>query len=220
MNFGRDPIRGFRINKEIIRFLYERMEQGIQIVKKPDWVSWDDIHVILNKAHEKNRRRGIKMRKASLSGEKIKEELGDSGVMFVAMDIDSVVGTAALVPRSGNSWYNNGPYGYMCFASVLPEYSGKGIYKALCVQRESMAKSLGLNKLYVDTHKNNKKLIQICLKNGYKKVGIRVFPDHQNVVLFKWLDGCPYSTFRCWFEYYKRIVSFLLKSKVKRFLGR
>jgi len=196
------------------------MNSNIQIVEKPDWVSWDDIHNTLEKAHERNRNKGIRMRKATLSGDKIKEEIGDSGVMFVALDKDRVVGTAALVPRTGDSWFNKGPYGYMCFASVLPEYSGKGIYKGLCEHREGLAKSLGLDKLYIDTHKNNESLIHICLKNGYKKVGLRFFPDHQNVVLFKWLNGCPYSDFRCWIEYCRRNISFLLKAKVKCLLGR
>lgn len=171
----------------------------IQITEKPDWVSWDEIHDVLVKAHAKNRSNGINMRKPSLPGEEIKEEIGNDGVMLVALVGKKVVGTAAILPKSRTTWYSKGAYGYLCFASVLPNYNGLGVYKSLCVKREEIARNRGLNKLYIDTHHKNIHVIDINKRNGFIFVGVKVLSDHWNVELFKWLDGCPYSDLRIWF---------------------
>ena len=182
------------------------MNTNIQIIEKPDWVSWEDIHEVLVRAHAENRARGINMRKPSLPGNEIKNEIGNDGVMLVALDEEKVVGVAAILVKQSNAWYNNGRYGYLCFAAVLPEYKSMGIYKQLCKKREIIARGKGLDKLYLDTHHNNSHVIEINKANGFKCVDIRVLKDHWNVVLFKWLDGCPYSDFRCKYEFVKRIV--------------
>lgn len=194
------------------------MNTVIQIIEKPDWVSWDAIHDVLVKAHAENRAKGINMRKPGLPGEEIKKEIGDDGVMLVALDGEKVVGTAALLVKQNKTWYNNGRYGYLCFASILPEYNGKGIYKQLCQKREEVAKQKGLNRLYIDTHHNNTHVIEINKEQGFKCVDIKVLPDHWNVVLFKWLDGCPYSNFRCIYEFAKRKAIIQAKRFVKRVL--
>ncbi len=194
------------------------MNENIQIIEKPDWVSWDSIHEVLVKAHAKNRSKGINMRKPSLPGEEIKKEIGNKGVMLVALDGEKVVGTGAVLVKQNKAWYNDGKYGYLCFAAILPQYNGKGIYKQLCQKREEVAKQEGLNKLYIDTHHNNTRVIDINKEQGYKRVDIRILPDHWNVVLFKWLDGCPYSDFRCKYEFAKRKSIALTKDFVKRIL--
>ena len=91
------------------------MEPCIQIIEKPDWVSWDDIHEVLWKAHASNRANGIAMRKPSLLGNEIKKEIGENGKMFVAIVDGQLAGTAAIVHKEGKMWYNNGTYGYLCF---------------------------------------------------------------------------------------------------------
>lgn len=173
----------------------------IQITEKPDWVSWDNIKQCLYEAHASNRAKGIIMRKPSLPVEVIKEEIGKDGVMLVAIDDNMVVGTAALIPKSGSFWFYKGYYGYMCFASVLPDYRRKGIYKGLCAERERMAANKGMGGLYIDTHHMNKDLIGICQRNGFERVGVKRCKDHWNVVLFKWLDRCPHAPFICWTHY-------------------
>ena len=109
----------------------DRMKSDIQIIEKPDWVSWDDIHEVLWKAHEQNRERGINMAFPSLQGERIREKIEGCGKMFIALVDDVVVGTGAVTKKRHNLWCGKGEYGYLCFASVLPEYIGMGIYKSL-----------------------------------------------------------------------------------------
>ena len=164
----------------------------VQVVEKPEWVSWDEIHNVLYEAHAENRAKGIIMRKPTLPGEEIKKEIGEKGVMLVAMDGKEVVGTAALLEKEGKTWYNKGNYGYLCFDSILPAYCGRGIYKLLCEKREEIAREKGLDKLSFDTHLRNFHVIEINRSQGFLPVSIKVLPDHWNAIFFKWMNGCPF----------------------------
>ena len=165
----------------------------IKNVEKPDWVSWDEIHEVLWKAHKKNREKGIIMSYPSLSGEEIKNMIGDHGKMFLAVEDNKVVGTLALIVKSGKKWYNTGVYGYLCLGAVLPEYSGKGIYRSLYQLAESTAKQMNLSVLTRDTNENNVRMLKITKQEGYHFVAFRVHEDHCNIIRAKWLNGCPYT---------------------------
>ena len=195
------------------------MIENIQIIEKPDRVSWDEIHEVLAKAHESNRAHGINMRKPSLPGSEIKNEVGKDGIMLVAIHEDKIIGTAALLFKSKHTWYNSGSYGYMCFAGVLPEYRGTGTYRLLSEERERIARNKNLSGLYIDTHNRNTHLIDIALKNGFRKVDVKVCKDHWNIVLFKWLNGCPYSDFKCQIEFYIR-KSLMMPKRILRTIKR
>ena len=41
----------------------------------------------------------------SLSGEELKNKIGDHGKMFLAVEDNKVVGTLALIVKSGKKWY-------------------------------------------------------------------------------------------------------------------
>ena len=189
----------------------------IQILKKPESLSWETIHDVLEKAHQSNREKGIVMRKPSLPAEELAKEVGEDGVMLVAMDGSCVVGTAALLIRESSNWYNKGLYGYWCFAAVLPEYAGKGVYKRLCAERDKIIQDKGLNGLLLDTHHKNKRVITISRKIGFKRVGIRIFDDHWNVIMFKWLNGSDHSSFECFYHYCISLVRMQL-FRIKRAL--
>ena len=187
----------------------------IQILEKPESLSWETIHDVPEKAHQSNRENGIVMRKPSLPAEELAKEVGEDGVMLVAMDGSRVVGTAALLVKECSNWYNKGQYGYLCFASVLPEYAGKGIYKRLSEERDRIARSKGLNGVLFDTHHINKRVSAINRKNGFKRVGVRLFDNHWNIVLFKWLNGSDHSSFECFFRYSISLVRMQL-FRIKR----
>ena len=179
------------------------MDNKIQIVEKPEWVSWEDIKQCLFEAHAANRGKGINMANHQWPAEKIKESIGDKGILLVALDGEKVVGTAAIIEKFGKRWYAQGRYAYMGFAGVLPAYNGYGLYRRLTEKREKIARSKGFEVLVFDTHKNNKKVQSIAKKNGYKFVRFfrAVSNDHYNVVMAKWPNGCPYSSFYCWMKY-------------------
>ena len=194
------------------------MADNIQIMVKPDWVTWDDIKQCLVDAHAVNRTKGINMAHYQWPAEKIKESLGEKGVMLVALDGRRLVGTAAIGDKIGKTWYNRGPYAYICFDAVIPEYSGRGIFKLLESKREQLARNLGYKTLVFDTHSKNVHRQEIAKKNGYKPV--RFFrassKDHYSVVMAKWLNGCPYSSFYCWIKFQVSKFQALMRTPLKK----
>lgn len=193
-------------------------DSSIQIIEKPEWVSWDDIKQCLYEAHSVNRAKGISMAHYQWSAEKIQESLGEGGFMLVALDGDKLVGTAGIGEKYGNIWYANGRYAYECYAGVLPDYAGKGIYKMLEIRREEKAKEEGYDVLIGDTHSKNTHRIEIALKNGFRLV--RFFraasKDHYSVVIVKWLNGCPYSSFYCWIKFEVSKLQTLIRFPLKK----
>lgn len=175
------------------------MENSIQIVEKPDWVSWEAIKECLEHAHEANRSKGINVLHFKWQADELKEALGEDGVMFVALDGQKVVGTAAIIVKEGHTWYTPGRYGYLGFSCVLPDYNGMGIYKQLTLKREEFAREKGLAALCLFTHENNTRVQQIALKNGYQYVRYFLMSnrEHFDVVMVRWLDGCPFSEAYC-----------------------
>ena len=170
------------------------MNSEIQVTERPEWVSWDEIHEVLWKAHEQNRKKGVIMSYPSLSGEEIRNKIGNNGRMFVAIESKKVIGTLALIIKTGKRWYNTGQYGYLCFGAVLPEYSGKGVYRSLYQLAETTAKQMGLSVLTRDTNENNARMLKITKQEGYYFVECKAYKDHFNIVRAKWLNNCPFST--------------------------
>ena len=180
------------------------MSTSIKIIEKPDWVSWEEIKECLINAHSINRAKGINMTHYQWPEEKLRDLIEPNGVMLVALDGEKIVGTAAFSEKQGSTWYVKGRYAYICFDSVLPEYSGCGIFKKLDILREEIIKERGYGVFIGDTHIKNKSRIRIAKKNGYHLV--RCFrgknSDHYSVVIAKWLNGCPYSRFYCLARFY------------------
>ena len=118
------------------------MEYSIQIIEKPDWVSWDEIHEVLWESHAENREKDIINSFPSLSGDELRKFVGDKGKMFVAMDGKKVVGTAAVLIINNKRWYSQGDYAYVCLGAVLPEYRQRRAYFLLEKATEVYSKSL------------------------------------------------------------------------------
>lgn len=186
----------------------------VQVIEKPDWVSWDEIHEVIWKAHEANRQQGINMRFPSLPGEEIRKRVEGKGKMFIALDGDKVVGTDAIIIKKASLWCGKGDYAYQCFASVLPEYGGQGVYKQLnnCIERECIDR--GLSRIMFDTNERNSHIAEINVKHGYKKVSYKLYGDHFSIVFVKWLDGCPYSDARCRFEFFRQKLMVKVKDVI------
>ena len=195
------------------------MDPSIKIMLKPESVSWDDIHEVIWQSHEENRRNGVVMRYPSLPGEEICKRVGPEGRMLVALTEEGkLIGTGAVLPKKASLWFGKDTFAYCCFASILPEYNGKGIYKEMCRRQEEMAREMGLDKMLFDTHERNSRNLGHSLKAGYKFVDVKYYWDHYSVVMVKWLDGCPYSDLQCSLHYrIRRLVMHLViwKSKLK-----
>ena len=166
------------------------MSADIQIIEKPDWVSWDEIHDIVHKAHESNRKKGVDIQNAHLSGEQLKESVGPDGVCFVALDGDKVVATSSVAFHTLNTWYARGQkVGYGTLSAVLPEYKGMHLFSKLEQMRVEYAKDKGCTGFYGKTAEGNTKRRSIAKKDGYFEVSIgrTSFNPHNYVTIYKWL---------------------------------
>lgn len=184
------------------------MDNTVQIVEKPEWVTWEAIKQCLYDAHAVNREKGINMSHYQWPVEKIRDYIGENGIVLVALDGQKLVGTASFAEKAGKAWFEKGQYAYMCFAGVLPEYNGKGVYHRLIEKRETIAKLKHYDVIAFDTHINNKKIQAIAQRNGYRYVYYfrAASKDHYSVLMAKWLNGCPYSTIYCRIRYLFSVV--------------
>ena len=163
-------------------------EEEIVVIEKPDYVSWDDIQKCVWEAHAINRSQEIIMGNSKLSGEEIKNFIGDRGKMFVALVEGKIVGTGAVIRKRASLWCGkeDEEYAYICFATVLPKYCGLGIYKKIALLCETLALSWGVDKILGDTHERNHNMLVGVRKNGFRFVEYKVCKDHFNVVFVKW----------------------------------
>lgn len=168
----------------------------IQVIEKPDYISWEEIHNVLWLAHEKNREKGMVMRYPSLTGEELEKKIGKNGQTFVALDGDVVVGTCSYKLVQRNNWYTKGKKtAYFLMTSVLPEYQGSNVYFKLVKYRLKFIEDINIEVAYMDTAENNIIMQKILLKQGYKYVGFGAssYSNHYYVVMAKWFKECPFS---------------------------
>ncbi len=194
------------------------LKEDIIIIEKTEEISWSDIQKVLWESHKENRDNGIVMKHQSLSGEEIKELIGDEGIMFVAKYGDEIAGTAALKFKEVSFWFGKVKCAYRCFGCVLPKYQGLGIYKRVSEHVETVSKDKGYYMMTLNTHLRNKRVIGISESNGYKKVKYTSDHVYKYVYLVKWLDGCPFSDLRCQYEYIKQKSVYVIKRWIKRHL--
>lgn len=182
----------------------------IVVLVRPDSVSWEEISMVLKRSHAENVRKGIILPYPQLPPEELYAKTeGRGGKMFVAMCEEKIVGTGAITIIEKNIWCGNGKYAYCFLDAVLPEYAGKGAYSRIEKAQEEYARNNGTTRLLLDTDERNERMIDISMRNGFKKVEYRIREGRKSVVLVKWLDGCPYSSLRCGW-------TFLLKKMKKR----
>lgn len=194
----------------------------IEIVPIDNRFSWDIIHDILYSAHESNRKNGVFMKTAELSGGELKERVGDNGQCFVAIVNNKVVGTASVKIVNRNKWYHKGRIGYLMLIGIYPEYKGLGIYNKLAGECYNFCEKAGVDTVELDTAERNHVMQNISLKHGFRYVGIKASPytKHYSVIMAKWLGENPFSDFYCKFRFFLQSVAYKLRYKpghIKRF---
>lgn len=169
----------------------------IRIIEKPEYISFDDIHDLLYKAHQINREKGFNVKTAEMSGSELAHHLEPEGKCFVAMDGDKLVGTTSYRIRERNYWCAKGKVADRVLAGVLPEYKGQGISSKLFQIVLENAKAGGLRYVESSTAEENEIVQKINLKDGYKYIDFRsTKADHYTVVMLQWIDGCPYAAWK------------------------
>jgi hypothetical protein len=170
--------------------------EEIKVMVKPDWVSWDDIHELLLAAHKKNIEKGVVMNTTTMTGEGIKNYLGESGRCFVALCGDKLIGTTSVKIAVGKNWFDKGKtVAKGTMSAILKQYQGLGILEEMNELRDQYIADNSVRLLEADTAEENVMVRKILAKKGFKEV--RFFPaknqNHFSVYFVKWLEGCPFS---------------------------
>lgn len=180
------------------------MENGIRIVKKPDYITYEQIQECLDKAHEVNAKKGLNYATQGQSVEKLIEKLKDS-VTYVALTPDNeVVATASVQFRKINHWYHNGDIGLLKLVGVLPEYSGlKLATLLLLLLRRFEVQARKVEVMVSDSAEANIAIRNLYLHNGFEIVDCCKYRENNfiSVVYAYWFHGCPHSRFKRWWKY-------------------
>ena len=187
----------------------------ITVCPKPEWVSWDEIHSILQSAHTVNRKRGLQMINANLSGEKIRQKVGD-GLCLVAMDGEKVVGTQSVVTFIGDRWYSRGrTVAHYCLTGILKRYQGCGIKEQLDDATIPFLEKRKPSLLQANTAESNIIVRNALKKDGWVDVECVSFrgTDYYSVFSVKWLIPNPFPLWYCRFRY--NLSSLYTKSRFK-----
>lgn len=194
------------------------MGKEIQLIKKPDYISWDEIAQVIFEAHSSNRDNGIDIQNAHKTGSELRESLGVNGACFVALENNKVVATSSIAFHEKNTWYHKGKIAYATLSGVLPSHKGKHLFSKLSKMCFDYALQQGIRVFYSNTAEGNRKYRAIAKKDGYNEVhmGRTTFNPHNYVVIVKWIDGAPFSKT---FMQYKFFLS-MLKIKINVLLGR
>jgi len=191
------------------------MKHQVIVIEKPSEISWDVIHKILLAAHSDKNKDGGAQVTAYLTGDELKEKVGD-GKCFVALMDGKLVGTASVTIREQNFWYHKGKIAYYGFGAILPEYQGFGIYSKLDAARDEYVKNSGIDAIYTHTSFRNKKMQEIKRKQGYRLVNFfaSTKTDYYSVTLAKWIGNWPFPAWYCLFRFYLKKI--YIRVRVRR----
>ena len=117
----------------------------------------------------------------------------ESGNSYVLTNKDEIVATT-VISLDGESTYNsiftgewitNDEYIVMHRVAVHDKYKGKGIFKELIKEAESLALNKGIFSIKIDTHRDNISMQGAVVKNDFKRCGIIYLGDGSERIAFE-----------------------------------
>ena len=117
----------------------------------------------------------------------------ESGSSYVLTNKDEIVATT-VISLDGESTYNsifngewitNEDYIVMHRVAVHDKYKGKGIFKELIKEAESLALNKGIFSIKIDTHRDNISMQRAVVKNDFQKCGIIYLEDGSERIAFE-----------------------------------
>ncbi|MDM0447302.1 GNAT family N-acetyltransferase [Clostridium perfringens] len=117
----------------------------------------------------------------------------ESGNSYVLTNKDEIVATT-VISLDGESTYNsifngewitNTEYIVMHRVAVHDKYKGKGIFKELIKEAESLALNKGIFSIKIDTHRDNISMQRAVVKNNFKRCGIIYLEDGSERIAFE-----------------------------------
>lgn len=150
-------------------------KHGLEVIEKPDWLTWEEITELIHQAFAKKDQQGMRYHGAYQSVETTQQR-GQEGMCFVALWDGKLVGTATLVLQQKHAWYNGKLSGYMGQLAVHPDYAGKGVGQALLQKRMEICRQKNVDELIMHTAIHATDLIGWWQRLGAQKVELLSTP--------------------------------------------
>ena len=117
-------------------------------------------------------------------------ESGNSYVLtnkneIVATTVISLDGESTYNSIFNGEWITNTEYIVMHRVAVHDKYKGKGIFKELIKEAESLALNKGIFSIKIDTHRDNISMQRAVVKNNFKICGIIYLEDVSERIAFE-----------------------------------
>lgn len=171
--------------------------------------SYDDIHDLIFKAHESNRKKGMIFKTSLMNGDQIKQKVG-VGITYVAVDKETLIGTASVSLHPGENWYDKDLLvAHYCFDAVSPEYQGRGVMNAIDRYRFSFSLSSGAKILRTGTAERNTVQRRRLIKNGFSPIDYKRLSGNSfySVIYVKWVNEQDrFPSWECFLYYYYKMV--------------
>lgn len=112
---------------------------------------------------------------------------------YVLTNKDEIVATTVISLDGENTynsifngeWITNEDYIVMHRVAVHDKYKGKGIFKELIKEAESLALNKGISSIKIDTHRDNISMQRAVVKNDFKRCGIIYLEDGSERIAFE-----------------------------------
>ena len=117
----------------------------------------------------------------------------ESGNSYVLTNKDEIIATT-VISLEGESTYNsifngewitNEEYIVMHRVAVHDKYKGKGIFKELIKEAESLDLNKRILSIKIDTHRDNISMQRAVVKNDFKRCGIIYLEDGSERIAFE-----------------------------------
>lgn len=193
--------------------------EKLQIIEKPDYISWEEITELLHAAFKERKDQGLSYLATRQSVETTKQRVAD-GICLVALYDNKLVGTVTLqinkIIDQKRKWYHESSYAYSKQLAVLPEFKGKGIGKALQNARLQICFDNNVDALIFDTSHKAESLISRFLWLGAQKIDFisHSTTNYYSIVFRIPIKGKNINKLYCGFRYYLSMIRcVLLKDK-------
>lgn len=172
---------------------------SLNVIKKPDYISIDDIADVLHDAHKVNSANGMHFSAAVNTGAELMEHVGEDGQFYVIMDGEKPCAVGAVKYRKWNKWFCKGELcGDIMLVGVKEQYKGMGLSRKLFQTIEEDAfKRCSI--LTMNTAERNTIMLNSRTRDNWIYVDSfsHEGTDFYSVMLAKWKDHCPYSKIYC-----------------------
>ncbi|MBS4536303.1 GNAT family N-acetyltransferase [Clostridium sp. D2Q-14] len=153
----------------------------------------NDIMVIIKKAQNFLREKGIPQWQNGYPGIQIIKNDLKKGYAYVLIDVNKVIATLAISFDGEKTykdiydgkWISNDQYAVIHRLAIDDDYKGKEIASIIINNIEKICLDKGIDSIKIDTHRKNLPMQRMLKKNGFKYCGVIYLEDKSERLAFE-----------------------------------